>query len=217
MNIPENLKTIAFIDAANIIYGAKRESGFKVDLKKLTRYLTTRFGTTKIYFYGGVNTQKIDFEKYRQMLCRFGVIPRLKKTKFYYQKAKTKTFVCRFCQKRNWVRQKPRLRLKANCDVDLAMDVLENLGKYQRFIFLTGDGDFGPVLAKVKANKKEVYVIAAARKTAKSIRKIAAEKFIEIKYLKRFIEAKNKEATLLKSQPPVFVKRIPKKKGFVKR
>ncbi|MBM3209397.1 NYN domain-containing protein, partial [Candidatus Shapirobacteria bacterium] len=74
-------KSIAFIDAANIIYGAKRESGFKVDLRKLAKYLRSRFQALEIYFYGGVNTKKIDFTKYREMLKGFGLIPRLKETK----------------------------------------------------------------------------------------------------------------------------------------
>lgn len=180
-------KTIAFIDAANIIYGVKKESGFKVDLKKLVDYLKTRFDASRIYYYGGVNTRKVDFKKYQELLKGFGLIPRLKITKFYYQKPKTKRFVCRFCRKRNAIKQRARMRAKANCDVDLTLDVLDNLKDFNHFIFLTGDGDFEQVMVRVKALKKEIYVIASARRTAKVIKKIVAGRFIEIKNLKKII------------------------------
>jgi len=183
-------KTIAFVDAANIIYGAKRESGFKVDLRKLAKYLRSRFQALEIYFYGGVNTKKIDFTKYREMLKGFGLIPRLKETKFYSQKPKIKAFTCQFCRKQNIIKQSTRVRIKANCDVDLTIDVLMNLGRFARFIFLSGDGDFEPLLRMAKTQGKEVYVIASSRKTAKIIRKIAAEKFIEIKSLEGIIAKK---------------------------
>ncbi|MCG2691447.1 NYN domain-containing protein [Microgenomates group bacterium] len=204
-------KTVAFIDAANIIYGAKKTAGFKVDLLKLANYLKTRFKTAKIYFYGGVNTKKIDFEKYYQLLESFGFIPRLKKTKFYYQPGKIKIYICRFCRRKNLIKERGKFRPKANCDVDLSIDVLESLEKFNRFVFLTGDGDFEPLLIKAKKLNKEVYVIASSRKTARNIKKAAAEKFVEIKSLEKII-AKKKEATLLKSQPPVFVKNITHKK-----
>jgi len=180
-------KTIAFIDAANIIYGAKKEAGFKVDLKKMAKYLKTRFNTTVIYFYGGVNTKKISFEKYQKMLTRFGFQPRLKKVKFYRQKPKMRVFTCRFCGKRNKIKQRAEIRAKANCDVDLTVDVLKNLERFDRFIFLTGDGDFEPLIKKAKDLKKEIYIIASSRKTARSIKKLAAGKFIEIKSLKKII------------------------------
>lgn len=180
-------KTVAFIDATNIIYGAKRESGFKVDLKKLADYLKTRFNASKILYYGGVNIRKVDFKDYQKILKRFGLIPRVKATKFYYQKPKTKRFICRFCRKINLIKQRPKLRLKANCDVDLTLDVLDDLKKFNRFVFLTGDGDFEPVMLRVKELKKEIYVIASKRRTARVIKKIAAGRFIEIKNLKEII------------------------------
>lgn len=188
----KKLKTIVFVDASNIIYGAKRESGFKVDFRKLAKYLKTRFNASKIYFYGGVNTKKIDFNKYEKMLERFGYVPRLKKTKFYYQKPKIKTFTCQFCKKRNRIKQKSRDRSKANCDVDLTIDVLENLDKFDRFIFLSGDGDFAPVMEKIKRLNKDIAVIASSKKTARVVKKIAAEKFIEIKNLKKIIAKKKR-------------------------
>lgn len=181
------LNTVAFVDAANIIYGAKRESGFKVDLKKLARYLRTRFGAKRIFFYGGVDTRRIDYGKYEKMLKNFGYIPRLKKTKFYAQKERRRTFICRYCRKRNVVLEKKKKRAKANCDVDLAVDVLDTLVGHSRFIFLTGDGDFEPLMQKVRDSNKDLYVIASSKKTTKIVRKIAAEKFIEIRNLKSII------------------------------
>jgi len=183
----KKISAIAFIDAANIIYGAKKESGFKVDLKKLAKYLRTRFGVRRVYFYGGVNTKKIDFEKYQKMLEQFGLIPRLKKTKFYSQEPRPKVFTCKFCGKKNILKERKKIRAKANCDVELTIDALKNLRRFKEFIFLTGDGDFAPLLRLVKEAKREICVIASSKKTAREIREIAAERFIEIKNLKKII------------------------------
>ena len=44
------MKTYGFIDASNIIYGARTEGWF-IDQKKLFNYLRKKFKAAKVFFY----------------------------------------------------------------------------------------------------------------------------------------------------------------------
>src|SRR3989338_10332521 len=114
-------KTYAFDDASNIIYGARAE-GWLIDLKKLHEYLKRKFNVSKAFFYYGRDSKDPKKEKFLRKLRSFGYILRVKEIKRYGTK------------------------FKANCDVDLTMDVLLKLDKYERAIILSGDGDFLPLI-----------------------------------------------------------------------
>ena len=51
-----NNNTHVFIDATNIIYGASR-LGWKVDFKKLFKYLKERYQAVKIFYFAGVDDE----------------------------------------------------------------------------------------------------------------------------------------------------------------
>lgn len=190
--INPTIKTVAFIDAANIIYSAKRELGFKVDLRKLVHYLKMRFNASKIFYYSGVNVKKIDYDTYDKMLYSFGLIPRLKLTKFYFQQPKTYTVFCKYCKKKNIISSHQKIRFKANCDVDLTLDILDSINVYKQFILLSGDGDFVPLIVRLQKLKKQVLVIASSKKTARAIKSLVADRFIEINNIRMIIEYKKR-------------------------
>lgn len=50
----EKQKTYAFVDASNIIYGARAEGWF-IDQKKLLNYLRKKIHVSKAFFYGNGN------------------------------------------------------------------------------------------------------------------------------------------------------------------
>jgi len=54
----KKLKTYAFVDASNIIYGAKAEGWF-IDQKKLLNYLKKKFHVSKAFFYYGKDSKKM--------------------------------------------------------------------------------------------------------------------------------------------------------------
>lgn len=162
----KKIKTYAFVDASNIIYGARAEGWF-IDQKKLFKYLKTKFGISKAFFYYGKDSKNIKQEKFLKRLKEFGYTLRVKEIKRYGKKS------------------------KANCDVDLTMDVLLNIGRYQQVIILSGDGDFLPLIQYVMKQKKEVVVIASPRSTAREIREFVKHRFINFGNLRYFIERKN--------------------------
>lgn len=156
-------KTYAFIDASNIIYGARAERWF-IDQQKLFKYLKNKFSVSKAFFYYGKDSRNVKQQKFLKRLEEFGYVLRVKEIKRYGTKS------------------------KANCDVDLTMDVLLKIKEYQRAIMLTGDGDFLPLIQYIVKRKKEVVIIASPKSTAREIREFVRHSFINFGNLRYFIE-----------------------------
>lgn len=161
------MKTYAFIDASNIIYGARAE-GWLLDQKKLFQYLKNKFSVSEAFFYYGKDSKNKKQEKFLNKLRQFGYNLRIKEMKRYGK------------------------RTKANCDVDLTMDMLLKAREYKRAIVLTGDGDFTPLLKYLKSVKKEIIVISSPHITAKEIKSLTGGNYIDLGNLKYLLEYKKR-------------------------
>lgn len=118
----KNPKTYAFVDASNIIYGT-RDDGWKVDFKKLFKYLKERYQCKVIYYFGGLDKNNQKQHAFYKKLKAFGYELLLKPVKIYRQPGGGSV-------------------RKANCDVDLTFYAMRDKEKFDRGIFLSGDGDF---------------------------------------------------------------------------
>ncbi len=156
-------KTYAFIDASNIIYGARAE-GWLIDLKKLFKFLKNKYFICKAYFYYGRDSQSQKKENFLKKLESFGYTLRVKEIKRFGNKT------------------------KANCDVDLTMDMLLLEKEYKRAVVLTGDGDFAPLLWHLRSKKKEIIIISSPKRTAKEIKIFAGDKHIDFGSLRYLLE-----------------------------
>jgi len=162
--------TYAFIDASNIIYGARAEGWF-IDQKKLFRYLKKKFSTSKAFFYYGKDSKNEKQEKFLKKLKTFGYALRVKAIKRFGK------------------------RTKANCDVDLTMDMLLMENEYNRAIILTGDGDFAPLFSYLISKRKKIVVISSPKRTAKEIRNLLGGgvlSFDDLRYLLEFKKDKKR-------------------------
>lgn len=198
-------KTYVFIDASNLFYGGEKSLGWSIDYKKLADYLKSKYNCKKIYYFGGIETYKYD-HNYKtndtvdlQRLVRYLKKERLdnsKKKKLYEQLdkyikrakfyKKLQKFGYQLTLRPVKVYNQPdgSKRLKANCDIEMALAMIKDMGKYNRALVLTGDGDFLPIMKYVKHNKKEVVVLARAKRTAKEIKHFAGSDFRDFEYLK---------------------------------
>lgn len=165
------MKTYGFVDASNIIYGARAEGWF-IDQKKLINYLRAKYFASKVFFYYGKDSRNEKQGEFLKKLRTFGYVLRVKEIKRFGS------------------------RTKANCDVDLTMDMLLKIKEYKRAIVLTGDGDFAPLLVYLITKKKKIIVISSPKRTAKEIRKIAGNQHIDFGSLKYILEYKKKRETL---------------------
>ena len=161
-------KTYGFVDASNIIYGAKAEGWF-IDQRKLFDYLKNKFRVRKTFFYFGKDDKNKNQAKFLKKLESFGYILRVKQIKRY------------------------GTRQKANCDVDLTMDMLLLKDKYERAVVLTGDGDFFPLFEYLKKQGKEITIIAFAKRTARELKRFAGPRFIGLSNERYFLERKTKK------------------------
>jgi uncharacterized LabA/DUF88 family protein len=211
----------AFIDAANLFYGGERSMHFRIDYEKLIAYLRVKFAVTKVFYYAGVDVEtykeegkKLNLEKlvkhyesellnkekteeekvllgihlqramfYRD-LDKFGYDLRIKPTKVFTSTEGTTT-------------------TKANCDVDLTFDMMRYMSQYNEAIVMSGDGDFAPIVEYLKDKKKKITILARAERTAREMKELAGESFVDFKSLRKEIEGKreSKPAEVKISRP----------------
>ena len=81
---------------------------------------------------------------------------------------------------------------KANCDVDMAFHLMKNKDNFERAIILSGDGDFLPVLKYLKANGKNIVVLARGERSAKEIKRFAGGNFRDFVRLKKGLKYEEK-------------------------
>lgn len=173
----KQLKNYAFIDASNLIYGVWKFEDWKVDCKKLIKYLKERYGIEEFYYYAGIDRGNDKQAVFYKKLEEFGYFLRLKEVSLYHQ-------------------EDGSIVRKANCDVDLTFDVMRNFTKIDRAMFLTGDGDFYPLMKYFTECKIEIAVIASGKRTSRKIKQLLGSKFIDIRSLRNVLEFKNNKRGL---------------------
>lgn len=169
----KRIRTFAFIDAANIIYGT-RDDGWKVDFRKLMKYLSERYQCKVVYYFAGIDKKNLKQTKFYNKLLSFGYKLILKPIKIYRQ------------DNGNLIR-------KANCDVDLTFYAMKDIKLYKRIIFLSGDGDFEILLSYLIKLRKDVIIFANAKNTAREIKLLRKTQFNDLKVLSNIIHFEPKK------------------------
>lgn len=204
------MRTNAYIDAANLFYGGEKSLGWRIDYKKFLSYLRTRYGVQEVFFFAGVDihtfsydylaNESVPLEKLGKYLT--GLVEESGRTEkelsLFTQYLKRVRFYLKLQEFGYTLVLKPvkifpgpngRLTRKANCDVDMAFYILRDYAELDRILFLSGDGDFLPILKYLRRLRKEVMVFARGVRTAKEIRQFAGDQFTDFtKNLRPFIE-----------------------------
>jgi len=200
----------AFIDAANLFYGGEKSLGWKIDYKKLILYLKEKYYVKKVFYYAGIElhgykyslledkplnlkslltflqnklkdknidegeiiivSRHIKRVKFYLKLEQFGFLLQLKPTKIY------------------WDNDKPIK--KANCDVDMTLDLVRYISEYKEVLILSGDGDFVRALKYLQNKKKRIYILARGERSAREIKQLAGSDFRDFHRLRSRIEFK---------------------------
>lgn len=82
---------------------------------------------------------------------------------------------------------------KANFDVEITIDVLEMIDKFDTLVLFSGDSDFDYLIRKLRSKGKIVVVISTKHHISKELI-ASSNKYIDIKKLRSFIERKNKNS-----------------------
>lgn len=205
------MKTSAFIDASNLFYGGEKSLGWKIDYRKLLEYLREKYGVGTALYFGGVEIHNFrynyldhetipvsELEGYLVRLIKDGgkkfneadllLLGRhLQRVRFYHKLA---TFGYKLFLKpvKLYEQEDGTTKRKANCDVDMAFQLMKEKDNFERAVILSGDGDFLPVLKHLKGAGKQIVILGRGRRTAKEIKQFAGSDFRDFEYLRERIK-----------------------------
>lgn len=209
------MRTFVFIDASNLFYGGEKSLGWKIDYRKLFKYLQEKYGADRIFYFGGVeihnfpyNYQKDDTVPIAQLESHLRdfiekkgptlneatlllVGRHLQRVRFY---VKLLEFGYRLFLKpvKTYDQDDGTTKRKANCDVDMAFHLMKEKDNFDRAVVLSGDGDFLPVLKHLNEYGKEVIILGRGNRTAKEIKQFAGSNFRDFEYLRELIKRQEK-------------------------
>lgn len=197
----KKIKTYAFVDAANLFYGGEKSMGWKIDYRKLIRYLRNKYKIQKVFYYAGVeligfpysvlDPKPIDldrllaFQKKKQSAKKY-----VQRIKFYLKLKRFGFHMCLKPTKIFW--QNGRQVKKANCDVDLTFDMMRLVDEYDNVVLLSGDGDFAILVKYLQKIGKSITILARGERTAREIRQLAGDNFRDFHYLREILRFEEK-------------------------
>lgn len=205
------MKTYAFIDASNLFYGGSRSLGWKIDYRKLGKYLKDKYGASQIFYFGGVEIYDFEYdylendtvpldqlEEYLIDLIKdkglklneaeMLLIGRHLRRVRFYKKLSQFGYILYLKPVKLYEQEDGTTRRKANCDVDLALHLLKESTNFDKIILLSGDGDFLPVLKYLKTIGKRLIVLGRSERTAKEIKRFAGGDFRDFQYLRECLK-----------------------------
>jgi len=212
------MRTYVFIDASNLFYGFNIEYGWKIDYSLLKKYLERKYNAICVLYFGGIDinigiqsneeyiydyskNDTVDLSAYvnhlENILNKYKVLSQsnvnlinkfIQRARFY---RKIESFGYRmFLKPVKHFKDGDFTQSKANCDVDLTIEVMKSIETFDMAIIMSGDGDFLPLYKHLEKNGKSVYVISRTKKTAREVRRHLGIRFIEIEKIKQQIELK---------------------------
>ncbi|MEK7616080.1 MAG: NYN domain-containing protein [Patescibacteria group bacterium] len=155
-----------FIDAANIFYSQKTLK-WQISYERLKKYFEKECNAQQLFVYTATDEKRPNQEKFLAMLKRSGYIVRTKPVKQI--------------RISNGVYQ-----WKGDFDVELTMDMLDHIGKYDTAVLLSGDSDFAPVIDRLKSQHKRVIVMSVKGHISREL--LERAKYVNLKKLRKDIE-----------------------------
>lgn len=165
-------RVFVFIDAANLEKSVKdigmypprmrkmppgykwkrpKKKLFRVDYKKLKRFFDKNSNLRRMTFY----TVRFDTKRYNQFLAML-------KASRYKLVTKPLKIIKTHDVERGDIR-------KANFDVEISVDAVSMISKFDAFVLFSGDSDFAYLLEFLKAKKKRTVVISRRGHIAKEL------------------------------------------------
>ncbi|OGM34672.1 hypothetical protein A3D01_04060 [Candidatus Woesebacteria bacterium RIFCSPHIGHO2_02_FULL_39_13] len=197
-----------FIDASNLFYGGEKSLGWKIDYKKLIRYLRRKYSVKKVFYYAGIELNKFNYSPLDNVPINLNELlthlkRRLKKDKLkksdimsisnniqrikFYLKLIEFGYTLKLKPVKIFHEPDGYTVKKANCDVDMTFDLMRFYNEYSGVLVLTGDGDFAVVLKYLKDKGKSLRILARGERTAREIRQLAGGDFRDFNYLREIL------------------------------
>lgn len=152
-----------FIDASNL-WQAQKAKGQMFDYEKLKVFLKTKFNASEIqifYYtaYPAKGTREYDLDNKHKFFTY------LKKAlDFTVRKKELKRIVIHSDEMGDSVQE------KGNMDVELTIDAIHGMGKYDAAILFTGDSDFLALVSYIRNGGKKVYIFSSKNNISQELR-----------------------------------------------
>lgn len=167
-----------FIDASNL-WQAQKAKGRLFDFEKLKKYLKDKYQATelKVYYYTAYpanGTRDYDLNPKHKFFTF------LKKgLGFEVRKKALKRIHLTTCDGQ-------AIQEKGNMDVEIAIDAVFHIEKYNSAVIFSGDSDFLPLIVHLKNNGKKVYVFSSKNNISEEL-KTGGDGYIDILEIKEDI------------------------------
>lgn len=199
-NLDEYKNIYVFIDFSNVRHWAKEfwpeENKYRlcceIDIKKLSDVCRWVNAKRKFFYYGYFpkageldDSHELNI-KHRKSIFRIdkaeksGFTPRTKEIKM----------IPHYDDEGKFLGKLP----KCNFDVEITMDMLTKIWKYDTVMLFSGDSDFGGLLSYLKNKGKKIVVVCARNYMSTELENVA-DKFIPAETLKEFLKYDNKNNT----------------------
>ena len=165
----KRLKTKIYIDGANMFY-AQKKMGWFIDWNKVKQWLEQEFNVQEINYYVGIKKGDTKTDSFRNKLQKYGYRLITKPLKRIRQDDSKYIF-------------------KANFDVEIAVDLIQDSKRYNTFLLFSGDSDFEYVIKKLQKLNKKVIICGVERSISHELKK-CADKIILISNLRKKLEYK---------------------------
>jgi len=183
--------------------------GWKIDYRKLIKYLKSKYSVSKTFYYGGIETfgfeysilsnKPIDIKALKKYLSKKIKEPKLPEYQVVLigRSLKTIDFFLNLDSFGYYLKLKPvkvytdesgKQTKKANCDVDMTFDMMRYMEQYSGLVALTGDGDFVPVLCYLKNHGRNIKILARGERSAREIKQLVGSDFRDFVRLRKELE-----------------------------
>ena len=152
-------KIMIFIDGSNLFYTAQM-MGIEIDYLKLTETLVGRDKLIRVNFYAGIDTENQLSAGWQYFMKRSGF------------KMITKPLQCFADGNR-----------KANCDVEMAVDMINLANSFDTAILVSGDGDLTYAVQTLVNKGKQVEVLGNKMNTNDGLIQ-ACDRFIDLESIR---------------------------------
>lgn len=167
------MKVAFFIDAANMFHAQKSEhAGFFFDYKKLRDYLSAQDECQRATYYVGER------------------VPPEAKDRRFLDWLRHEGFKIHRKTLRKYVDQETGEETeKANLDIEIAVDMLIQMDKYDKAFLCSGDGDFTRAVKFLMDRSKTVIVVSTWSMLSTDLYD-ACSQFVELRDIRKHIEKK---------------------------
>jgi uncharacterized LabA/DUF88 family protein len=158
-------KVMVAIDAANLNIGLRRY-GKAADIKKLKQHVVKKVLSAAFYYYAPSFSKDSRHQKFLSFLKYQGFVLRTKPVKV--------------------IRTEDGSHRKANFDVEIAIDVVDNQRKFDTLLLFSGDSDFVALINYLHKRGKKAIVLSTRRNVATELLK-SADEFIDLLKMKTIL------------------------------